>query len=686
MAIPGISGGKIAQTTSEVGGPSLVANLNNKLADSAIGSVFDALAPKASEIFETRTATRIFNSHQSIGVEEVKGSRLPEFTENENLYGFTIFQFKKGFLGGGWAPAVINSLLGYDISTVTNAVLGSDDISSVNSYFFNFHPSSISVSEPYTTQLIPTQGGGVYAESQGSILRTLTLAGTTGYRPSISGELTNRLDNVIPHQIGEATGYLNFLKLRNVFRNYSDLKKNASQAYKTYMIWYNNKEQEAWFFEPSSFVTNRDASSPLTYNYNISGTLIQKVNFSTVVNTISPDPNSPHYQVAMMRRSAGIINGLVGKFAPAFGDNVVGEVLQATSSYLSLLDDLDRTITNTRDLVGGVLGTVPLLVGTITAVGIDLGSRFTKMIGPNFEATFNLPKTWANYPEMYGDVLNIDRAIRQANKAAAALAQPESLSELSTVSLALTGVENNSPVPKTQLAYGAAGQFFSDEVELVPYSATGDEESLEEISIKVTGDASAAGAIAEINGLTYPYVSSTPGYQSSNNSFIGQGTVIYIPFPKEITSGDINTRININKVTGNLNEQILGRDILLSKKTHGTTGVSEFNLAISPGGDLAIVSGRDNMVQAIDIKLNTERGELVPHPEFGIVPVVGHKGTKNLTFNLYLSLNDTMLSDGRIKELTDTFVSVSGGTATVKTKVNVVGRLPSVPLSFSMGQ
>ena len=92
------------------------------------------------------------------------------------------------------------------------------------------------------------------------------------------------------------------------------------------------------------------------------------------------------------------------------------------------------------------------------------------------------------------------------------------------------------------------------------------------------------------------------------------------------------------------------------------------------------------MVQAIDIKLNTERGELSPHPEFGIVPVVGHKGTNNLTFNLYLSLNDTMLSDGRIKELTDTTVSVSGGTATVKTKVNVVGRLPAIPLRFSMGQ
>ena len=682
MANPGITGGEIAQFTNEFGGSALTSKVNN-IASNATGGFLDALVPKASEIFETRTATRIFDTHQGIALKNIKGSAEPSFNENENLYGFTIFQFKKGFFGGGWAPAVINSLLGFDLSTVTGAALGGDQIASVNSYFFNLHPSSISLSEPFTTQLVPTQGGGVYAESQGAIFRTLTLAGTTGYRPSISGQVSNSLDNVIPHSLGESTGYLNFLKLRNVFRNYSDLKKNASQAYKTYMIWYNNKEQEAWFFEPSTFTTTRDASSPFTYNYAISGTLIQKVNFSTVVNTIHPDPNSVHFQVAMMRQAAAMINGLVGQFVPSFGDNVVGECLQAAGSYLSLLDDIDQTVTNVRNVVGGVAGTLPLLLGSLYTAGQTFMTKFDQVIGPNLEKTFGLEGTWADYPEQYESVLFINQGVRTSLRAATNLAQPEALEELMSTA---PPRETNSSVEKSALVHGPNYGLNFQNMGLIPWFATGDEESLEEISIAATGDAGAAEAIGVINGLDYPYVSATPGYQTGNNSFISAGDVVYVPYPQEILSGDINTKINISKVTGNLNEQVLGRDILLSKQTHGTTGVSEFNLGINPNGDLAMVTGRDNMMQAIDIKLNTERGELTAHPEFGIVPVVGHKGTNNLTFNLYLSLNDTMLSDGRIKELTDTSVSVSGGTATVKTKVNVVGRLPFIPLSFSMGQ
>ena len=88
--------------------------------------------------------------------------------------------------------------------------------------------------------------------------------------------VTQNPDNVIPHTLNEPTGYLNFLKLRNLFRNYSDLKRTKSLSYKTYMIFYNNKEQEAWFFEPDTFTTNRDSSSPFTYDYNISGKLIPK--------------------------------------------------------------------------------------------------------------------------------------------------------------------------------------------------------------------------------------------------------------------------------------------------------------------------------------------------------------------------------------------------------------------------
>jgi hypothetical protein len=222
----------------------------------------------------------------------------------------------------------------------------------------------MNVSEPFATHIVPTQNGGFFAESQGVVLRTLTIAGTTGYRPSLSSVPSDRQDGTIPHQQGEPTGFLNLLKLRNLFRNYSDLKKNKNKAYSLYMVWYNNKEQEAWFFEPTSFVTNRDAASPFTYNYTITGTLTQKVNFSTVVSTVAPDSKSVHMQVAAMRRGASIINGILSNAFPKLGDDVIGDVFTTANKFLEHVEKIDTTVTQMGRNVHGVVNVLPaLLVG-----------------------------------------------------------------------------------------------------------------------------------------------------------------------------------------------------------------------------------------------------------------------------------------------------------------------------------
>ena len=682
MAFPGITGGEVATFSDEYGPSS--GFVDNWLSGKT-GGWSDALAPKASEIFETRTATRIFDTHQEMGLKNVEGSEFPTFTENENLYGFTIFQFKQGFLGGGWSKATINSLLGFDLGGIRAGALGGDQIAGVNSYFFNLHPREMTLTEPYATQLMPTQGGGVYAESQGSILRSLTISGTTGYRPSKVHTVTSNLDNVIPHEINEPTGYLNFLKLRNVFRNYSDLKKTKSQAYKTYLIWFNNKEQEAWFFEPSSFTTNRSASSPFTYKYTISGTLIQKVNFSSIVNTIHPDPSSVHFHIAAMRRGAGLINGLAGKLGyGGIGSNLVGDVLQSTGNLLGYLDDIDQTLRNIVEFGAGIGGAFTLLGATIIAAVQDVKRDGGKLFSDKgyLGTVFNTPLGLTE--QALADFINLDKALNDTAKAVVALMQPGAVAEI-TNSAIDSASDNASIEYKTSIVHLTGGAFFNeDEYAWTPTAVDDGDQTLEEFVTSKLGDSSATQAVAAYNGLTYPYLSSTPSYGKGLSKMLTAGDFILLPFEKEIMSGDINTRVNINKMSGNINEEMLGRDLDIIKSTHATTGVSEFNLSIDPYGDLAIVGGKENILQAIDIKLNTERGELTPHPGFGIVPLMGHKGTNNITFNLYLSLNDTMLSDGRVKELTDTRVRITADTVYVSTKVNIIGSLPYVPLKFSM--
>ena len=684
MGLPGISGGPIAQA----GG--LVSGLMDAGSASVAGmGFFDALTPKASEIFEKRTATRIFNTHQKIALENIEGSQFPKFDENQNLYGFTIFQFKSGFFGGGWAQVNVNTLLGFDMGSAASGLLGGDQVANVQSYFFNMHPSSINLNEPFATHLVPTQGGGVYAESQGSILKQLTLSGTTGYRPARVHTVTSELDNVIEHEVDEPTGYLNFLKLRNLFRNYSDLKRTKSLAYKTYLIWYNNKEQEAWFFEPSEFTTSRDASSPFTYDYHISGTLIQKVNFSTIVNTLHPDPNSPHFWVASMRKSAALVNGIVGNLFPIMGDDVIGEIFGVASSFLELVDDVDNFITQMVMTGAGFMALPLLAVGMAGALVWEVKNKINTLFSDEgkYSTMFGLSNAQAGQDlfakdSIWAQLINLDNALSGTYKSMTKLLVPEGISKLRASTSVSAGrlAENNKADINTNPEYLDDGS-----KDWKPFAAPTPDEDFEAWVYEKTGNAQAFDAVVLYNNLQYPYITETPSYQNGFNKFLTPGDIIYLPMEKEYISGDINTVINPAKAALNTYEEILGRDLKLTKLTQATTGVSEFNLSISPNGDLDIIVGKDNIEQAIDIKLNTERGELMSHPGFGIVPVVGHKGSKNVTFNLHLSLYDTMLSDGRIKELTDTYVNISGDKASVKTKVHVIGHVPYVPLVLTMG-
>jgi hypothetical protein len=686
---PNVSGGKLATFTSQ-GTASNLENWAVGKGGDKFGGYVDALGPKASEIFEERSATGVWESHQEIALLNIGGGNDTNFSENENLYGFSIFKFNKGILGGGWANANMSSLLAMDLS----GVLGEDPNKQASSYFFNLHPKAINLSEPFATQIIPTQGGGVYTESQGVILRTLSITGTTGYRPSLANVSPTSKDGTIPWTPGEPTGYLNFLKLRNVFRNYSDLKRDQSLAYKVYMVWFNNREQEAWFFEPSAFTTSRDASSPFTYTYSISGTLIQKVNFSSVVNTIHPDPTSPHFQIATMRRAASMLNGIMSLWFPDLGDDIVGDVMKSTRVLLQAVDDLDNTITNLATTGAGITQSVVLLVGTISTTVASLRTSLdklqdnpVKLWGPNANV-----EEWAdNYSNQYKMFVDAAYAMDTLQKSVVKIAQPELLTQVAALSSPASKGSStggaNTATGKASLALGGASQAYLED----PGTAwTGvpvpdSDVDLSDLVESLVGDPAATAAVITYNDLDYPYITGTPAYQKGANKVLTKGDVLYLPFPKELVSGDINTKINPLKSSLSLYQEVLGRDLKLTKSTHGTTGVSEFNLSISPNGDLDLIAGEDNIKQAIEIKLNVERGELTIHPEFGLIPVMGKKGTKVLNFDLYLSLNDTMLSDGRIKDLVDTRVKTTGDVVSVQTKVYVIGQVPYVPLSFTLG-
>ena len=136
----------------------------------AIGDPFRFLRPKATDIFERRSATRISRTHQSIAVKNVGGGTTTKFNENQNLYGFSLIQFKQSLFSLGWSNVRVENLLGFDL---TDALTGGDEIANISNYFFNVNPRAISLSEPFATQIVPTQNSRY-------------LRGVSGYRSALS--------------------------------------------------------------------------------------------------------------------------------------------------------------------------------------------------------------------------------------------------------------------------------------------------------------------------------------------------------------------------------------------------------------------------------------------------------------------------------------------------------------------
>jgi len=651
-------------------------NTNIKEGNKALGKLGEGNAPWLSafksnkfEIIQQREATFLPTHAHENAVKSFRGGTEPTFS-NENLYGFSIFQYTGSF-GNGWNEVGVESVLGHN---VLGSLTGGDDIANIGSYFFNVNPKAIALSEPFTTQITPTQNAGYYIESQGIVLRSLTISGTTGYRPNIATIKTEEGTKIAPlDQNGtEATGYINHIRLRNLFRNYSDIKKDQSQTHRTYLVWYNGYTQEAWFCEPQAFLSSRDASSPFTTNYEISAVLLKKVSFSAISSSLAPFSFDRQFLLESMRLGGNVLQR----------DNLPGwlqSVANHSNDFLDVLFNVGTTIETANDLAHQAVLRDSGAVGTFAYLGTAVVTQLAR-VAFNFSQTLDLvtdqvelvtgnkPEFAEAFTEFGGNFQNI------VTKTIRAYAQ--------AVRISLdNGQSAGDLLQKDNEHYNGAtgdlpaGDNFSFTSVTVPSVHNGINDFLKKNGVPLGWK----NVFFKINGLGFPYFSNVPG-----PSVAAPGDTVLIPVAKKSLPNNVETILTPFNTSLPLWEEVLGRDIKISM-TQYTTGYAEFNLPISDTGDLETIAGKENIKQAIAIKLNVPRGNLPMHPSFGVVDVVGMKGTTNLTFAAYLAFNDTMLSDGRVESISGMSIRLEGDIMHVYMKAHIIGQLPAVPVGFSLG-
>ncbi|WP_027894462.1 hypothetical protein [Calidithermus chliarophilus] len=124
-------------------------------------------------------------------------------------------------------------------------------------------------------------------------------------------------------------------------------------------------------------------------------------------------------------------------------------------------------------------------------------------------------------------------------------------------------------------------------------------DSIHRLAQALLGDFRRWRELAELNGLDHPYVVDDPApWRAEGRRVLGPGDTLYypsdaLPSPRRRVGAD------------------------LEAQTYGTDLAMQGGHLVWIGGSLSMVSGLDNLKQALTHRLNTPQGNLPAHPGYG---------------------------------------------------------------------
>jgi hypothetical protein len=569
-------------------------------------------------------------------------------------------------------------------------------------YEFPIPPQSYELSEPTTTQIVPTQDGGVFVESHGSVFKDIRVAGTVGLRPrpievgtfsglSALGGPTLSVppflaDLFLKDERGldpkEITGFDDIIFLRNLFRAYSDIKKNSPKvARQVGMVWTYAREGEAWVVEPMTFTVNRDKSNPLSWSYNItmrtlyflearfdytedSLSIWQMIrNVINLVNKVAMDLASSINQLA------DAVNWLAN--LPA---NLMQTVLGAVSQILNAVANLGNAIINFPKVVSKTV--------------VQTAHAFCKQLQILFDQQYPQPTTEPTFSRFAGvrepwhqfKVAEVRDALATTRRGLGAILAADKLWEAHRQ----TTVANYSKayLNTRQEAPFTAGSPLALSNLSIPSSAkevtvkAGD--GIRSLAKEYLGDESYWKQLAMLNNLRPPYVSATSG-----SGVLGPGDRILVPSDRNQPTGQVQEALNTDTDMVSQSQVIrkYGRDVRLMESS-GEIALSD--LAVSSRGDLELIEGVPNVEQAMMIKFSTEQGELATHPQFGAQYTIGTKVSMTLLQEFAISVRRTLLSDPRVDHIVKLKIAAEGDRMMVDSAVQLIDSDVQLPISFAV--
>lgn len=509
------------------------------------------------------------------------------------------------------------------------------------------NPRRYNLSEPFAVTLTPTEDDTVVAEENGIIIREIVIEGTTG--------LSDKKEEALGRggQIGtEASGTEHFYQLRQMFRDYSDMKKDSEKSPYIQMFFHNVKEDDHFVVVPRSFETPRDAATNrMHFNYRITLAAIQKLppppiptefdffgwepgqdvlefikEATKVVNDARTYFVETINEIEILRhriRNPEEILENVALFLNSAYEFTIGVVdsvevgVEFAATALDLLEDLQEVVDNDID------GLQPMNEYQRTRGSIKLRQRlerlkimgkiFTRPLGDDTTRPFAGEKNLTD-----NDMVNQLAGATVGSRLRVAL-----------------GSEADAG-----LNFGAFGG--SQEVDIT---------AIDTIDTLATKHRVPREAIIELNNLIYPYIT-----RSGGPGTLKPGQSILIPR----RTGGTTQGVYPSEFYLTPEDILYGVDLALDPKL-AEEGIFDLKIDELHGStDVELARGVKNLIQGVHIIVDTEKGSTTFIKDLGIKRTPGVKGTLNMMLTSSIHLREAILSDPRITGIDSTRIVLEG--------------------------
>lgn len=111
---------------------------------------------------------------------------------------------------------------------------------------------------------------------------------------------------------------------------------------------------------------------------------------------------------------------------------------------------------------------------------------------------------------------------------------------------------------------------------------------------------------------------------------------------------------------------------------------SNYDLAFTNNGDIKLVAGVANALQAVKIKLGLEKGDLKHHPEVGLGIEIGTRQLEVDADTLRAALENAVLSDPRFSALTSLNIQFEGNVTRLNLHIKAANGSDVIPLSYTI--